>query len=374
MENEENLDLKKILKRYYILFFITIILFIPCLFFCHLDEIITVNGEIRPKKNESSIKVMFSGIITKIYYENSKFVNKGDLLFEFNSFYEEQELLNLEKLRIIYQTEENELSNLLNLINETDINGLPSDAEIKYMDRKCSAFISECKRYLKLIEVSKGNYERNKYLFPVIISKSELEEFENSYYQDKYSFLSWLENQRIEVREKHSELIINLQNCEIQIMKKNRDISNSQVFAPISGYINEIIKIQEGEFVYEGTIILSIIPDTEQLQCIASIPSSNISKIKVGQESIIQITDLPWTKYGKLIGTVSIIPPDAIDSSNAKINKVFPVVIDIRQNYLQDRRKEKIFLHVGSTGKVSIRVSKNTVFQRFLERIILNEQ
>ena len=45
----------KLLKKYLILLVIVISLFLPCLFFCHLDKIVTVSGEIRPETSEASI-------------------------------------------------------------------------------------------------------------------------------------------------------------------------------------------------------------------------------------------------------------------------------------------------------------------------------
>ena len=48
---------------------------------------------------------------------------------------------------------------------------LPVDAEINYINSKCTAFISEYKRYMKNLETSKCNYERMKPLFTQAVSK-----------------------------------------------------------------------------------------------------------------------------------------------------------------------------------------------------------
>ncbi|MBR5646356.1 MAG: HlyD family efflux transporter periplasmic adaptor subunit [Treponema sp.] len=362
---------RKLLRKYIILLFLTIIIFLPCFFFCHLDEILIVDGEIRPDKVERSIKSLFSGVVSNVFYQNSQFINKGDLLFELNSSYEKQQLENLKELENLYQNEESELNKLLTLINESN-NDLPPDAESIYSNAKCSVFISEYKRYKKNLKITKENYERNRLLCPQSVSKVELEGYENSYFQAQYSFLSWFENQKIQLREQYLEIIRNLQDCHIQIVEINRNISNSQILAPITGYINEVSKIKTGDYIYEGTDILTIIPESDNLKCKVLIPSSSISKIKIGQEAIVQITDLPWSKYGKVLGSVSLVPPDAIQILNSYPNNVFPVEIKLQQNYLQDREKEKVFLHIGSSAKVRIKISKNTIFQKFLQRLINN--
>ena len=60
-----------------------------------------MDGEIRPEIYESSVESRFSGVITNVNFKNSQFVNKGDILFEFDSSYENQQLGNLKELKIL---------------------------------------------------------------------------------------------------------------------------------------------------------------------------------------------------------------------------------------------------------------------------------
>lgn len=362
----------KLFKYYCYLLCITILLFIPCLFF-HLDEIVIATGEIRPENKEASVKTLFSGFVTNISFTNSQFINKGDLLFEMDAAYEKKELENLEKLKLLYEIEENELSDLLNLIDQTNIKSLPIDTNSKYNNTKCLTFISQYESYKKNIEITENNYLRQKTLYPISVSKSEIEECENQFLQAKYTFSSWFGNQKILVQEEFSEITEKLQNIQERIIQTNKAIENSKIHAPISGYINDINKICNGDYLYSGTEILTIIPITNNIKCIANISSSNISKIKIGQEVIVQIDDLPWTKYGKLIGKVSLIPSDVKKSIELSGGNFFPVEIQLSQNYLQDRKKEKVFLHIGSSANVKIKVSKNTIFQKFLQSLVLND-
>ncbi|MCF0124333.1 MAG: HlyD family efflux transporter periplasmic adaptor subunit, partial [Treponema sp.] len=190
---------------------------------------------------------------------------------------------------------------------------------------------------------------------------------------EKYTFESWLETQKIQLRENIAANNEKLQNCQIEIMKIEQIISQSQVYSPVSGYISEIKKIQVGDFLYDGTEILNIVPDIDSLNCVAYVPASKISKITIGQEVIVQIDDLPWTKYGKLIGTVGLIPPDAIQSTDISYEKNFPVIVNLSQNFLQDRKKKKVYLHVGTSTKVKIKVSQNTIFEKFLQSLVSND-
>ena len=363
----------KLLKKYYFLFLISVLFFLPCLFFCHLDEIVTVSGEIRPETSEASIIQLFSGTVTNVNYKNSQLVKAGELLFELDSSYEKQELLNLEKLKELYQNEEIKLANLINLIDNTDTESFPNQTNQEFTDSKCVAFISEYKKYKNQTKLAKDNFERQKLLFPIAISKTELEDYENSYLQAKYNFTSWLENQKIQSRESYTEITKNLQNCQIQIMQISKEILNSEIYAKSTGYINEINKIKVGDYIDAGTKILTIIPESEKLRCIASVPASNISKLKIGQDAILQFNDLPWTKYGKLNGKVSLVPSDSLQVSANSSQNIFPVEIILSQDFLQDRNKNKVYLHIGSTASVRIKISENTIFQKFLQSLVANE-
>lgn len=373
MQQVKDFSSYKLFKHYCYLLSITILLFFPCMFIFHLDEIVTATGEIRPEETEASVKTLFSGFVTNISFANSQFINKGDLLFEFDSMYEKKELENLEKLNVLYEIEENELSGLLNLIEQTNIENLPTKTSSKFDNPKCLTFISLYKNYKKAMELTQNNYLRQKDLYPISVSKSELEEYENSFLQAKYTFSSWLGNQKILAQEDFSEVTEKLQIIRKEIMQLNKEIENSQVYAPISGYINNSYKIRNGDYLYAGTDILTIIPITNNIKCIANLSSSNISKIKVGQEAIVQIDDLPWTKYGKLKGIVSLIPTDVVKIQEFSTKNFLPVEIQLSQNFLQDRKKEKIFLHIGSSANVKIKVSENTIFQKFLQSLVLND-
>lgn len=363
----------KLFNKYNYLLLVLILFFLPCVLFCYLDEIVTTSGQIRPIINESVVKVLFSGTVTNVTYKNSEFINAGDLLVELDSSYEQQKLNNLEELKKLYQNEVKESSDLLNLIDKADKEDLPNQMNLTYISSNCIAFISEYKKYKKQTRLAEDNYERQKPLYPSAISKSELEEYENEYLQTKFSFVTWFENQKIKTRESYAESTKNLQNCQIQIMQVNKEISNSKVFAQTSGYINEVNKIKIGDYLNCGTQILTIIPDSDYLKCIASVSASNISKIKIGQEAVIQINDLPWTRYGKLKGYVSLVPSDCYPTSENFASSIFLVEITLSQNYLQDRKKEKVFLHIGSSANVSIKVSKNTILQKFLQNLVSNE-
>lgn len=216
----------KLLEKYLILLVSVISLFLPCLFFCHLDEIVIVSGEIRPETSEASIIPLFSGAVTNVNYKNSQLVKAGELLFELDSSYEKQELLNLEKLKELYQNEEIKLANMINLIDNTDTKSLPKETNQEFTDSKCVAFISEYKKYKNQTKLAKDNFERQKLLFPMAISKTQLEDYENSYLQAKYNFTSWLENQKIQSKENYTEITKNLQNCQIQIIQISKEILN----------------------------------------------------------------------------------------------------------------------------------------------------
>ena len=201
----------------------------------------------------------------------------------------------------------------------------------------------------------------------------ELENIEFDLLQSKLSFSSWLEDQKIKVFEEMNSYSQLLEECQLNIFQAQKAINNATTKTTISGYINEITKISPGDYVTEGEIILSVIPNNSNLKCILNVSNSHISKIKIGQSVLLQIEDLPFTKYGKIQGTVCLIPQDSIISEKS----YFPVEVLLDKNFVEAKKlfkKEKIFIKVGSKVTGKIIVDSNTVFEKILEKVVLHDK
>ena len=209
---------------------------------------------------------------------------------------------------------------------------------------KYSCFLTRYKSYENEYKMQLKNYKRQKDLYPEFISKQELENSENKYLQSIFDFSDWLQNQKIQEEELYLDFQQKLEDCNLKIMDLKKKIENANVVAMEAGYVNEFIHIKEGDSLLAETQVLSIIPFSNQLKCIVKIPCNSISKIKENQNVFFQIKDLPSTKYGKLQGKINLIPADVRRNESP----FFPVEINLDKCYLQNWKKEKLYIRVGT--------------------------
>lgn len=381
MEYTKTLDSKMsfvpdlhLLKKFEIQIVCSLVILFLCLFFCNLDEHVTADGIIRPLQSETLVKTNFSGVITDIFYTNAKFVNTGDILFVQDCSYEKEYLRNLKELQSFYDNKICAYKRLQALLENTDLSSCDFDENIVMNDMIYSSFVNQYKYYRNDVESKKKFYEQRLSLFPNIISRQELEDCENSYIQTKLNFVSWLENQRIEVLEQLNQFSQKNEDCYLESLNIQRIIDNATTKASQSGYINEITRINKGDYVDSGIQILSIIPETKELKCIINVSNSNISKIELNQDVFIRIEDLPFTKYGKIQGKINMIPYDAVIEDNS----FYPLEVLLSNNYVKSKNlcnnSEIVMLKIGTKVNAEIIVDRNTIIQKLIQGLMIQNE
>ncbi len=369
---DRNLDFGTSLKKkYYLLTFIIILIFLLSIFFCHLDETVNAEGQIRPQVHEMSVMSHFSGEITHIFYKNAQYVTKDDILFLQDCSYEKEYLINQKSLENLYENYLFLYKELNQLLETVTVESCSVKEENIKTNFAYSAFVSQYNNYQNELLAKKKYYERLILLCPAMISVQELENAENDYIQQKLFFSNWIENQKIENFENLAIYSQKIEECRLNILQAEKTIENASVKANCSGYVNEKVKLNIRDFIKEGTEVLTIIPDNQNLKAIINVNNSKISKIKLGQEVLFQIEDLPYTKYGKLKGKITLIPSDAVVSDIV----YFPVEVELDRNFLMAKNKlekeGKIFLKVGTKVYSKIVVDKNTIFQKLLKKLAI---
>lgn len=359
-----------LLKRFKIQIVCTLFILFVCMFFCNLDENVIAEGMIRPLQTEITINSNFSGVITDIFYKNADYVNDGDILFVQDCSYEKEFLKNLIDLQSFYENKINSYKTLQVLLESTDLTFCDFDKNIAMKDILYSSFVNQYKYYKNDVESKKKFFEQRLLLYPNIISQQELEDSENSYIQAKLNFSTWLENQRIEILEQLSQFSQKKEDCCLEILKTKKMIDNATTKASQSGYINEITKVNKGDYINAGMQILTLIPETTELKCIINVSNSKISKIQKGQEVFIRIEDLPFTKYGKIKGRVTVVPYDAVMDDNS----FYPIEVVLLSTYVKSKNifnnNEIIMLKIGTKISAEIIVGRNTIIQKLVQELI----
>jgi len=83
------------------------------------------------------------------------------------------------------------------------------------------------------------------------------------------------------------------------LTRLNKEIYESKITSPLNGTVEELIRINEGDYIFSGTEILRIIPDMiEELKAELIISDKDIAELKIGMEVNLKFTALPPSEYG----------------------------------------------------------------------------
>lgn len=189
------------------------------------------------------------------------------------------------------------------------------------------------------------------------VSKTEYENMWLQYITSQNNFTSAQENYKLVQQQAEQQLISNKASKEI----KQTFFGNNQIKAVVGGRIYKKQK-QAGDYVRKGDVIATI-GDATVLYAKVNVDESNISKIKVGQQCIIQLNTEKEKNYN---GTVAEILPAFDDASQSFICKLsFTDSLDFKitgtqlQANIQIATRKNVMLiprnYLGLDGTVQIK-------------------
>lgn len=332
--------------------------------FFPMDEVVKGRVVLRPGQAVSSIKCVTSGELYERYFENDRMVEEGELLFSLDTAalkaeeesYRLAKKTNLENL-FIYRT-------LAKTIADGKISGIEygSDAYLK-----SNSYLLEKSYYETVLEDSRVKLERERDNPPALRIPQNIIDLENQYTQTKLTYENWLNSQKIQVNEKIQALEREREEIETRLSELERIIKNSTIYAPISGRIQETIKLNKGDYVLAGEEILKIVPQNcQRLKAEIYIEAGDVARIKIGNPVKIKFPGLPPSRFGMMESQISIVPPDV---SYVNGQTLFIAEAEIENPYLTAKNGQNAKLIPGITAEGRIIIDKSTVMQMVLRKL-----
>ena len=194
------------------------------------------------------------------------------------------------------------------------------------------------------------------------ISKFEYEKSKNQLFllNEKKKKLSMeyqimLNNEKIALTDEIKEL-------EMKIESINNNIKDTKLLAAISGYLEIIVPINNGDTVASGITVAKIIPIENKYKINIYVEEKDIIKIKKGNSINYHLNFPDEKKNISLKGKVEIISKDAITKEDG--NKYYLVVGNI-----ESKNVEKLNLKKGMTLESSIIYTKKRIIDYILENL-----
>lgn len=330
-----------------------------------MDNVIKANALLRPSGAISIIKALPGGEVLKKSYKNDSFVDKGDLLLQFDTEADFLELENSEKL--MKRINNNIVIN--KFLQETirkEKNSVSIDNEEAFI--RSEAYIIEFHRLSGHIKKLKINLEREKSLPKSISIKQNFEDAQLELSQTKLQFSLWKKQQMINTMNEFQNLTLRKENLERRISDLERYIRNATIYAPISGRINELRKLNVGDKVLTGEEIFTIVPnDSRSLKAELYIEPAYIAQVEVGQKVSLLFPGLPPSKFGKLEAEITLIPADYSEGIDSE--PVFIVEAHIENPWLLSPNDKKIYLRSGISAIGRVIINQDTVMRMILKKI-----
>lgn len=344
---------------------ISLIAIIVWAVFAPMDDVVKANVLLRPTEVVSSIKCVTSGEIEKKNYENDDIVEAEDLLFSLDitvykkelEAYKKEQLKNIEEIYvndILTKTMKTEMK------PEIDIN---SDAFIK-----SAAYLSELRRYETAIGDIKTKLEREKLKPASLKIPQNIQDLTNQLSQNEFLFETWKNNQKVQVQEQNRQLQTVRNSIESHISELERAIKNSTIYAPISGRIAEVKKVNIGDYILTGEEIVKIVPqNSKSLKAEIYVDPSYVARVKVGNPIKIKFPGLPPSRYGQVETFVSLVPPDVSIIPTGQAAFIVEALID--NPVLQTKKGQTAYLLPGITAEGRIITERSTVFKMVLRKL-----
>lgn len=153
---------------------------------------------------------------------------------------------------------------------------------------------------------------------------------------------------------------------------KATDVNAKQVlYAPVSGYVQELAISTVGGIVTEAQKLMSIVPEEEELEVEVLLGNDDIGFVQKDMPAEIKIHTFPFTKYGLIDATVTNISDDAI--IHDKLGLVYAMHLKMHKNNINVENKV-VKLIPGMAVTAEVKTDQRRVIEFFLAPLLKYKQ
>ena len=278
-----------------------------------IDDVVRAKAVLKPTEKILEVKCLVNGEVIQKNYTQNQIVKKGDLLLLINHDSEQIALQTIRNTLIQYETELEDYRKIINFFqNET----LQNVTNIR-VSKKTESYIADYSNFESRIKKLQVQINTEKSILTTELFSSENIELENQFNQVKFDFSNWKTEKIIEINEIINSYENKIKKLELEQTEMQRIIDYATIYAPIDGQIDELITLNLGDYINNGTVILRIIPNEyENLKAEIMLEPSKIVRLKLGQPVEFYFREFPSSYFSQLQGSISFIPSDITIYSN----------------------------------------------------------
>ncbi len=354
IETVKELSNQKVNSFYVVLVYFMLIIIISSLiwsYFGKIDLKIKGTGTLETKMDNSIVVNVMTGKVKNSNISQGKKVNKGEVLYEI-----ENNSLSIEKNYL-----EKSLSEKKNLYNAISGGKYNKDTSVSNFLSKKQAHQSE----VESLNIEIGEQEKIVYTNSELYKIGGLSRFEYEKSQNQLSILKEKKKKlQIEYQiAKNSEKITldnEIKELEMKIKSMNDNIKNTKVVASITGYLEIITPINNGDTVASDVNIAKIVPSENDYKTNIYVEEKDITKIKKGNSINYHLNFPDEKKNMSLKGKIELISKDAVIKEDG--NKYYLIIGNI-----ETKNVNTLNLKKGMTLESNIIYTKKRIIDYILE-------
>ena len=311
-------------------------------FLFRIDEVVTVQGQLKSIGGTVEVKSPAGGRISEIYFSDGQYVEKGSLLVKFDT---RQAVFQKAALSSQIQLEKKQLNTQLNIYSSQIKTAQGTQQVIQKRLNTKNKILDEMK-----VLVDQGGFQRIQYLEQK--DQAFALEKQISEVSEQISRIK-LESERLKLQSQKSidSMQASLNNADLQLQYQN-------VLAPASGLIFDPQVSVEG-VLNSGQRIVSIVPQ-KGLFAEVYVSNKDIGYIKTGQGAKVRVDAFPFSRYGEIESKVSQIGADALQPDQINNFYRFPVKLDMASSTL-DTQGISIPLKAGMAVTTNLKLRDKRV-------------
>lgn len=153
---------------------------------------------------------------------------------------------------------------------------------------------------------------------------------------------------------------------------KATDMNDKQIlYAPVSGYVQQLAINTIGGIVMEAQELMLIVPEEESLEVQVMLGNQDIGFVQKDMAAEIKVHTFPFTKYGLIDATVTHISDDAI--IDEKLGLVYTMHLKMHKSTIRVEAKD-VKLMPGMAVTAEVKTTQRRVIEYFLSPLLRYKQ
>lgn len=153
---------------------------------------------------------------------------------------------------------------------------------------------------------------------------------------------------------------------------KATDMNDKQIlYAPVSGYVQQLAINTIGGVVTEAQELMLIVPEEESLEVQVMLGNQDVGFVQKDMAAEIKVHTFPFTKYGLIDATVTHISDDAI--IDEKLGLVYTMHLKMHKSTIRVEAKD-VKLIPGMAVTAEVKTTQRRVIEYFLSPLLRYKQ